>query len=387
MAVGRTCSLRLLSLVFLPPLAQVSLGPSRSTAASFIASVRGPRAHERAAEPQPSMLAVARFGGRARRARSGPAPHVGPTDTSGSSHDSAQLGQSTRGRWPSALTEEQHPDERRAEPGPGHPALAVSVGRPVGGPLAARRHGHPQSRTRRRSSSRRRRRRALGWVVQHRRREDEVAPKPADPDPRPDDCPSLSLLLAFLSLLVLRLRSPTPRALESAHSQGHPCRGSVLLPRARLLRLAPLLTPSPSRSHRRPLARRRQQAPDGSPRAGSPGQLARRPVVVRPLPPPLLPLFLGAHADAASPLSSLVRRTVAAAGGQSQRGAGRNNASGAGAGAGGRGGRRGAGKPRERAPERPKATLESLDAEMSDWQAQVSAAQPAAGGAAGEGTA
>ncbi|GAA5902727.1 hypothetical protein JCM8208_007050 [Rhodotorula glutinis] len=77
--------------------------------------------------------------------------------------------------------------------------------------------------------------------------------------------------------------------------------------------------------------------------------------------------------------------TVAAAGGQSQRG--NRNASGAGAGAGGRGGRRGGGKPRERAPERPKATLESLDAEMSDWQAQVSAAQPAAGGAAAEGSA
>ncbi|GAA5834735.1 hypothetical protein JCM9279_007093 [Rhodotorula babjevae] len=79
--------------------------------------------------------------------------------------------------------------------------------------------------------------------------------------------------------------------------------------------------------------------------------------------------------------------TVAAAGGQSQRGArgAGNNASGAGA--GGRGGRRGAGKPRERAPERPKATLESLDAEMSDWQAQVSAAQPSAGGATAEGSA
>ncbi|BGP14244.1 hypothetical protein JCM10213_005865 [Rhodosporidiobolus nylandii] len=71
--------------------------------------------------------------------------------------------------------------------------------------------------------------------------------------------------------------------------------------------------------------------------------------------------------------------TVAAASGSAvQRapgsGAGRRR------GGGGRGGAR-----RERAPERPKATVEDLDAEMNDWQAQAQAAGN--GAAAGEATA
>ncbi|GAA5893055.1 hypothetical protein JCM6882_006926 [Rhodosporidiobolus microsporus] len=75
--------------------------------------------------------------------------------------------------------------------------------------------------------------------------------------------------------------------------------------------------------------------------------------------------------------------TVAAAGGSAvqnprRQGGGRRG------GRGGRGGRRG--------EDRPKATVESLDAEMSDWQAQVSAAgtnggEAAAPAAAAEGSA
>ncbi|BGP38282.1 RNA-binding RNA annealing protein [Rhodotorula kratochvilovae] len=85
---------------------------------------------------------------------------------------------------------------------------------------------------------------------------------------------------------------------------------------------------------------------------------------------------LTARLGAAPPVNSRAAQsaTVSAAGGSAtQRGLG--------AGAGGRrgGGRRGAaaaggaGGRGPRAPARPKATLESLDAEMSDWQAQVSA--------------
>lgn len=81
--------------------------------------------------------------------------------------------------------------------------------------------------------------------------------------------------------------------------------------------------------------------------------------------------------------------TVSAAGGSATQQSGSRAAGAAGGGArrGTRGGRGAAKGGRERAPERPKATLESLDAEMSDWQAQVSAAAPAAGAAGGEATA
>ncbi|GAA5880744.1 hypothetical protein JCM5296_000399 [Sporobolomyces johnsonii] len=66
--------------------------------------------------------------------------------------------------------------------------------------------------------------------------------------------------------------------------------------------------------------------------------------------------------------------TVAAAGGSTARAP---RAEGATRGPGGGGGRRrggGRGGRGERGEERPKATVESLDAEMSDWQAQASAA-------------
>ncbi|GAA5978337.1 hypothetical protein JCM21900_001608 [Sporobolomyces salmonicolor] len=67
------------------------------------------------------------------------------------------------------------------------------------------------------------------------------------------------------------------------------------------------------------------------------------------------------------------RATVAAAGGSTARAPRAPRAEGATRGAGGGGRRRGGGRG-GRSEDRPKPTVESLDAEMSDWQAQASAA-------------